>query len=431
MFILNRQNIAKHDKFLPRAGLKQNLNTLHLSQKSPWPHIGLVLLAGLISWQPVEAQTFNNASANALNDICTLEGSVQTQLANICNDLFQSSGGSLTSASSGVGAQSQPNSILIAQQQLKDMRKKKKGEDVSQGSSSDTFTASLWDKFDVFLTSGATALKHRNNDFEQGYNATIPSVTLGGGYHISDSLEAGLAFNYYNSKADNNTGGGFNVDAYSPLLYINYQPFDNAFASLVMAYTRQNQNNKRVAVAANLDPQNLGSLSRLTTGNLNANLFDLNFLAGYDHPIDSLTIGPRAGIDVRQWEMNSYQESSNTGLELSYNSQYQTSIQTRLGLSTSYAKSTSYGVWVPQLTASWVHEYSNNQRTITSKFIQAPDSDSFNFQTEVPARNWAAIDLGVSLVMPKGVQVFANLSTVQGNRNFESYGGNLGVRMGW
>jgi uncharacterized protein YhjY with autotransporter beta-barrel domain len=430
MFILIRQNLVRHYDIYPRAEFKHNLNPLHLSQKkAPWPFVLLVLLIGLLNWRTAEAETFNNASAQSLNNICPAPLQLGDQLQVICTKLFPSSGPGVNSGSSGVGSQSQPNSFLIAQQQLINKKKKENGDNANYGSSSDTITSSLGDKFDLFLTSGATALKHRHNDYEQGYNATIPSVTLGAGYHISNSLETGLAFNYYNSKADDNTGGGFNVDAYSPLLYINYLPFDNAFTSLILGYTRQNQSNKRVAVATNKVSGEFES--RLTSGNLNANLFDLNFLAGYDHPVDSLTIGPRIGVDVRQWEMDSYQESSLTGLELSYNSQYQTSIQSRLGLAASYAHSTSYGVLVPQLTASWVHEYSNNQRTITSKFIQAPDSQSFGFQTEVPARNWASIDLGVSFVMPKGVQVFANLSTVQGNRNFESYGGNVGVQMGW
>jgi hypothetical protein len=60
-----------------------------------------------------------------------------------------------------------------------------------------------------------------------------------------------------------------------------------------------------------------------------------------------------------------------------------------------------------------------------------PNSAGFSFQTENPARNWAIINLGVSYVMPQGIQAFVNFSTVQGNRNFESYGGNIGLRASW
>jgi outer membrane autotransporter protein len=129
--------------------------------------------------------------------------------------------------------------------------------------------------------------------------------------------------------------------------------------------------------------------------------------------------------------MDSYHENSKTGLELRYNSQHQTSIQTTLGLSASSAHSFTFGVLVPQVTASWVHEFDNDSRTIKSQFVQAPTSAGFSFQTERPERDWAVIDVGVSLVMQNGIQAFANFSTVQGNQNFESYGGNMGIRVGW
>jgi outer membrane autotransporter protein len=397
-------------------------------------------LLGIIStttlmWQPhlVNAQTFDQASNKELGSICGgfVSPGMGTELINICKRLVGGGAdGGLGNASSGVGTQSQPNAILISQQQLKDAQTKKEGKDMPQGGSSGDSIIANWGKFSTFLTAGATALRHRQNDFEQGYTSTIPSVTLGGGYRIFHNLETGLAFNYSNSKADNNTGGGFNVDSYSPLLYINYLPFDHAFTSLVIGYTRQNQTNNRVAVAGKDPSSNLVSTN--TKGNLNANQYSLNFLSGYDHPVENLTIGPRFGVDVRQWEMNGYQETTNTGLELRYNSQNQTSIQSTLGLAASFAHNTPYGVLVPQLSASWVHEYANNSRTINAHFVQAPGSTAgFFFQTENPARNWAVINLSVSFLMQKGVQVFANLSTVQGNRNFESYGGNVGVRVGW
>lgn len=407
------------------------------------PLFALGITAAMI-WQPAGAQNFNDASSAALSRICN-NGNSPTATGNLlsfCNGL---AGGA--PAASGVGTQSQPNSLLISQQQLKDAQTrkerqyrsldadaqtKKERQDRPKNGSPDAIAASWGDKFSIFLTAGATTLRHRDNEFEQGYNSTIPSVTLGAGYSISNSLEAGLAFNYSNSNADFNTGGGFNIDSYTPLLYVNYLPFDNAFANLALGYTRQDQTNNRLAVAVTNGGDTTNTSSGLTKGNFNANQYTLNFLSGYDYAIENVTIGPRVGVDARQWEMNGYQETTNTGLELSYNGQNQTSVQSSLGLFASSAHSFTFGVLVPQISASWVHEFENNSRTVSAQFVQTqPGTGGFSFQTENPARNWAAIDLGVSLVMQKSMQVFANFSTVQGNRNFESYGGNIGLRVGW
>ncbi len=383
-------------------------------------------------WQLVNAQTFDRASAAELESICSNRGTnvrpfpqEGSQLLSLCNDDI----GGATPASAGVGSQSQPNSILISQQQLKDAQTNKEKEDMVPGGSADVVTG-RWGKFSTFLTAGATTLRHHSNEFEDGYSATIPSVTIGGGYLVSDNLEAGLAFNYSNSDGDYNTGGGFEVDSYTPLFYINYLPFDNAFTNLVLGYTRQDQSNNRIAVVdITGDGTDIRPFS--TKSEFSTNQYNLNFLGGYDFLVENFTFGPRVGVNARYWDMEAYQEFTNTGLELSYNSQHQTSIQTKLGLSASFAhRLASNMTIVPRLTASWVHEFSNNSRTIRSEFVQATGS-SFSFETERPARNWAVIDLGVSLIMQREIQVFANFSTVQGNRNFESYGGNLGVRVGF
>jgi uncharacterized protein YhjY with autotransporter beta-barrel domain len=402
------------------------------------------VLAAVSGWQSAEAQTFNQASNAELQSICTgvitsslnygdfgpltpTNNHVGAALTSKC--LQMNVNGQAVTASSGGGTFSQPSSFLISQQQLQNAQTLKLTQQKPAGAA-DSVTTNWGENFSTFLTAGATALHHRNNDYEQGYNASVPSVTLGGNYLIASNLEAGLAFNYANSNASYTTGGGFNTNSYTPLLFVNYLPFDNAFANLSLGYTRQNQTTNRIAVAG---INTTGSaITGSTQANLNANQFNLNFLSGYDFALQNITVGPRLGLNTRQWEMNSYQETTNTGLELRYNNQYQTSVQSTFGLFASSAHSYSFGVLIPQITASWVHEYDNNSRTVNAQFVQAaPGTGNFSFQTETPARNWAAVDLGVSLVLPKGMQAFANLSTVQGNRNFESYGGSLGLRIGW
>lgn len=425
-------------------GQNSSLRSLFIRYSKITPFLFLFFTV-ILSGQPASAQTFDQASTKALQRICNTTGansaalpSVGAELKFICNEIANNNNGQ--AAASGVGTQSQPSSILISQQQLKDEQINKEKQEMRPGSA-DTISTRWGDRFSTFLTAGATTLRHRSNEYEQGYNAEIPSVTAGGGYLIANNLETGLAFNYSNSDGDYNTGGGFNVDSYTPLLYITYLPFDRAFTNLALSYTRQNQSNDRIAVAskipnceANGNPSDCNDniAFRLNTdGNVNTNLYSLNFLSGYDHPLDNFTIGPRLGVDVRQWEIDGYNETSQTGLELRYDNQHQTSIQSTLGLAASYAHRTTVGDLVPQLSAYWVHEYSNNSRSIHAEYVQAPEDPGFEFNTERPARNWAMINLGVSLLMQKGMQAYANFSTVQGNQNFESYGGNIGLRAVW
>lgn len=60
----------------------------------------------------------------------------------------------------------------------------------------------------VFFSAGATALSHHNNEFEDGYKAELPTVTVGADYWIYPQFLAGVGFNYTNSDGSYDDGGG-------------------------------------------------------------------------------------------------------------------------------------------------------------------------------------------------------------------------------
>ena len=339
--------------------------------------------------------------------------------------------------------------MLISQQQLRQVRAAEEHK-TKGGASSDTVVVDLGGGFSTFLVAGAGTLQHHQNDFEQGYHSTLPSVTVGGDYRVNTKLVIGLAFNYFNQNGDfTSVGGldpGFNVNSYSPLVYLNYAPFDRAFANVILGYARQNTSYSRFAQIVKDGPDNkdLGVTNpldpvfrtgpSLVSADFHRDLLSAYILTGYDYPIsanDNFTIGPRLGLNVRHLLIDDYQESSNTGLELHYREPDQTSVQTIIGFTVASVLATSIGIVSPYFAASWVHEFANAQRTIHARFVQDPAPQEFTFKTEKPARNWAILDLGVSVLMSPKLSAFVTFSTMQGNANFESYGGIVGLRGNW
>ena len=153
------------------------------------------------------------------------------------------------------------NSVLISQQQLKKVRTAEAHKEQKVGASPDVVSADMSGGFSTFVVAGGDTLRHHQNAFEDGYDSTIPSVTAGGDYRISDKLVAGLAFNYFNSNGNFDSvggfsAGGFNINSYGPLLYLNYLPFEGAFADVTLGYARQNNSRSRLA-RANQVPQRL------------------------------------------------------------------------------------------------------------------------------------------------------------------------------
>jgi outer membrane autotransporter protein len=383
------------------------------------------------------AQTFKNATNAQFAKICTTPGaflSPSSTLSQLCNQQLGQS-----PATQSIGSQTQPNSEQISKQQLKKVRTAEEHKVKEKGASPDAVSADVSGGFSTFIVAGGATLRHHQNDFEDGYDATIPSVTAGGDYRISDKLVAGLAFNYFNSNGDFDSedgfsAGGFNINSYGPLLYLNYIPFEGAFADVTLGYARQNNSRSRLAIHSVATAQFLDALTTIIPGDVTSHLLSASVQTGYDYTVsanDSFTIGPRIGLNVQHWLVDDYQESGNTGLELRYEGLDQTSVQTTLGFKATYAFGTSIGTVLPYVAATWVHEFANGQRTIQATVVQDLTQVPYPFKTEKPARDWAALDVGVSVLMSPKLLAFVTGSTVQGNTNFTSYGGNVGLRVNW
>ena len=280
----------------------------------------------------------------------------------------------------------------------------------------------------VFLSAGAYALNHRNNRFEDGYEAQLPTVTVGADYRVNEWLLAGLALNYTNYDGTYDDGGGFDKHMFGPLLYATFMPFERAFANVILGYARQENHNNRLATVSN---SRTGAVfGGHTSADYSENQYTAGVLAGYDQPFDNMTIGPRLGLSFSHEQFGSLREEGDTGLELRYKNLDQTSVQSSLGVQASVAIETAYGVVIPQAAAAWVHEYANSDRYIDAKLVEAPTAPSFQFQREPPARDWASIGVGVSALLPNGLQPFVQFATIQGNENFVTYGGTAGLRLG-
>lgn len=127
--------------------------------------------------------------------------------------------------------------------------------------------------------------------------------------------------------------------------------------------------------------------------------------------------------------IDDYREHGNSGLELRYSGQDTSSLQSSLGAVATAAISTQFGVLLPQVSASWVHDYDVSGRNIDASFVDAA-APKFKFKREPVASNFANIGVGVSALLPNNWQPFVNFKTIQGNENLVSYGGTAGLRVG-
>lgn len=394
---------------------------------------GIVSAAGLVAFAstaPTQAgQTFGEAVANELARLqdlgCTTSTKDGSFLFARCNG-FPEGGGASSSGSAGSGSAGSfaaPDAVL---ERLKTPRAK-----TGDGASADG-AVSLGEGFNVFVVPGYERLNHSNNPYEDGYRSNIGRLTLGADYQFTKIFFAGLAFNYSYQDGVYDDGRGFNTSTYGLLVYGSILPAENVFIDLSAGYGWSRSNDNRAARLFNLDgspafpPPGNGSVR----SDYNGNQLTASVRGGYDYPIQNITIGPRAGFTVGHWTRETYREEGVTGLELEYANDSQTSLQSNLGAAASIAVSTSFGVLLPQIEGAWVHEFADDQRSLKARFRDAVDTvGNFRYDSESPDRNFGIIGVGLTAVLPNGLQPFAAFRTIVGNDNYNSYAVSAGLRL--
>lgn len=383
-----------------------------------WMAWVLILLALVMGAASVRAQTtLPEGEVLRLNAGCTFSAA--------CGN---------ASAASGTGQQSQSSTRDISRQQLRKIRIAG-GRTKDVAPSPDSLEEDWGNGFSTFLTVGAKTLRHRANPYEEGYDSTTPGLTLGGDYRFADTLIAGMAFNYSNWNGNFDTAGGFNINAYGPLFFVSYAPLDRVFIDASAGYLHQDNLIHRFTQVTYNKGGSFSSIpttiSGVTTANYNSNFLHANLRTGYYFQFGDWTISPRVGVNVQRWLVDNYRESGSSGLELSYTGLDQFAIQSSLGAQANLNIPVSFGTVIPYVAGNWLHEFANHQRVIKASFVADPDNVQFPFNTEAPARDWAVIDVGVSILTTRNVSGIVSFSTIQGNRRVEGYGGSVGIRVAW
>ncbi len=387
----------------------------------------LVATVGLPS-QALAATTLDQAVANQLDLDCQVltnnaGGSVpglEPDLANICD----APGGSGVGGASGGGTGSAQSLGATVENRRQDRLEGKP--------TGNQATLSLPSGLGLFITGNIEALDRDQTTFGDGFDSTVLGATAGADFRFSNMFLAGGAFNYGNRNGDFDNGGDFNTNSYGGLIYGSFMPISAMFLDVSLGYTRHNYKVHREVLY-----QNLGTTIFPGTpkSNSDGNEFAIRAVTGYDHTMGMVTVGPRVGVNYSHLSIDGYKESGGSGLALKYEDQTVKSLQTTVGLQGSMAINTSYGVWVPQATADYVHEFENDQRSIDVQFAgdnraEAPGGVSkFSFNNDKPDRDFFNLGIGTVLVLSNGIQPFINFRALVGHSQFDNYAGTIGLRI--
>ena len=256
---------------------------------------------------------------------------------------------------------------------------------------------------------------------ENGFDITQYGLTAGSDYRYNDKLFSGAALNI--NKSENtlsNNAGNLDSKNFSLTIFGNYFLKDNlAVDGYVSAATFSYDSTRHIV---------LGPLVADASANYNAQQFGAGTAGTYSYYIKSLTLSGVAKLDYNTTDIDAYDENDGGGFNFSYQKQTIESFTAKLGIQAGYALSMPWGVLQPQARLHYVHEFSNDSRTINSTLVLAQQEAPLALTTDAPDRNYFLGAVGASTVMPNGLQTFLDLEFLSGHSYLSTWTATLGVR---
>jgi len=255
---------------------------------------------------------------------------------------------------------------------------------------------------------------------QNGFDYNAYGLTLGLDHRFTDKLIAGVALGMSNSDVDiNNNGGNYDTDGYNLSLYSTWYS-DQFYLEGILTYGAYDYEGTR-----HFDYATVDQTIKLDT---EGEQFSYSLATGYNvshKKFNSHFFGRLEGVEA---DLDSYDETG-TELAMHVDSQEIESLQFILGGQLSYNSSQDYGVIVPYMALELHHEFDDEARDITSRYIFDPTNTSFSFKTETADKNFSIVSVGTSLLFRGGNQLFMNIDKILKLENVESTNFMLGLRI--
>ena len=235
----------------------------------------------------------------------------------------------------------------------------------------------------------------------------------------------GGAVGYVDNQTDfDSSRGSMDVDGYTLSVYGTYYHTEKSYLDAIASVGWNDFSNTRaVDIGISTIP------SAKITGDTDGLEYALSIGGGYDFNLNGLSIGPFARINYINADIDSYAEETSTGFELDYDSQDVESLTSMLGGQISYPISTSSGIFTPLLRVEWAHEFKDDSRFITARFLDDPTSTSFRLHTDDPDRDYFNLGVGLSATFAAGRSAFVYYETVLQQEDIRQQSIAAGVRL--
>ncbi|HAS51491.1 MAG TPA: hypothetical protein DCS21_07030, partial [Gammaproteobacteria bacterium] len=258
-------------------------------------------------------------------------------------------------------------------------------------------------------------------------------LTMGVDYRFSDESILGVALSYIATDTDINSSSDY-LDArgYGLTLYGMHYFSDQFYVDGMVNYGRNDYNQQR-SVAYQLSNADVNQ--RFDSDYDGRQLF-AEIGVGYQFTQGNLTFGPEARISYLDVQVNAFQESAldshpGSAWAVAMDEQNLQSLVSSLGGRASYLFNQPWGTLEPQVELSWLHEFKDNNRLASGRFVEgaAVPDNIFQVFTDPVDKNYFRFSLGLLTRFNRGPSALIQYRTVLGYEHLDSH--SIGAQLRW
>jgi outer membrane autotransporter protein len=235
-----------------------------------------------------------------------------------------------------------------------------------------------------------------------GYSANYGGMVVGADHAVGERWRLGGVFSMTHTAIDDSgdtSNDTTSVNSYGLLGYASYagNPW---YVNLTGGVVVQHYDTSRLV--------GMTGFEGFAQGSFGGQQYVARVEGGYPLAVGELTVTPIASLQYSYLNQNSYTESGGNGAALSVDGSHSNSVRSALGVKIEKAFETSYGRFVPEFGAQWIHEYDRARQSTDAHF--AADTSGETAFTSVglaPTSDLADISLGLTLLRANNMSVTA------------------------
>jgi uncharacterized protein YhjY with autotransporter beta-barrel domain len=200
--------------------------------------------------------------------------------------------------------------------------------------------------------------------------------------------------------------GDFDIDSTFLSLYGTW--FDsNSYLETILAYGRHDTDSVRHI--------RVGETMRQATGDPDSYSWSASGEAGLRIPLRRAIVEPFGGLSYVRLREESFQERGAGSLDMSVQSRNTDSLQSELGLRLYPRVPTKRGLFIPELTVAWSHDFDIDDRTVTTIWAGA-EGASFSLDGRDVSRDGLRLEADLRLITRGGLTSSLNLRSEMRHR---------------